>query len=87
MQNKALLHHTLVDGNYHNVMNCMKEFTVAQTLLTPSNAAYEIDRVLKTCWLERRPVHLQLPSDITHLEIEVDDQPLILPKQKVIKNS
>lgn len=82
MQNKALLHHTLVDGNYHNVMNCMKEFTVAQTLLTPSNAAYEIDRVLKTCWLERRPVHLQLPSDITHLEIEVDDQPLILPKQQ-----
>lgn len=78
MKNNALLHHTLVDGNYQNVMNCMREFTVAQTLITPANAAYEIDRVLKTGYLERRPVHLQLPSDITHLEIEVEDVPLIL---------
>lgn len=30
-----LIHHTLVDGNYDNIMNCMKEFTVAQTRLTP----------------------------------------------------
>ncbi len=28
-------------------MNCMKEFTVAQTRLTPANAAFEIDRVLR----------------------------------------
>ena len=54
----------------------MKEFTVAQTRLTPANAAAEIDRVLKQCFLERRPVHIQLPSDITHIQIEVDEAPL-----------
>lgn len=76
VQSGALIHHTLVDGNYDNIMNCMKEFTVAQTRLTPANAAAEIDRVLKQCFLERRPVHIQLPSDITHIQIEVDEAPL-----------
>ncbi|SPL71917.1 alpha-keto acid decarboxylase family protein [Acinetobacter stercoris] len=78
----ALLHHTLVDGNYDNIMNCMKEFTVAQTRLTPANAASEIDRVLRQCFIERRPVHIQLPSDITHIKIEVNEQPLNLIQPK-----
>jgi indolepyruvate decarboxylase len=56
----------------------MKEFTVAQTRLTPANAAFEIDRVLRQCFLERRPVHIQLASDITHVKIEVDERPLDL---------
>jgi len=76
----ALIHHTLVDGNYDNIMNCMREFTVAQTRLTPANAASEIDRVLRQCALERRPVHIQLPSDITHVKIQIDDQPLCLER-------
>lgn len=78
VQNGTLVHHTLVDGNYHNIMNCMKEFTVAQTRLTPANAAFEIDRVLRQCFLDRRPVHIQLASDITHVKIEVSDRPLDL---------
>ncbi|WP_241575334.1 alpha-keto acid decarboxylase family protein [Rosenbergiella nectarea] len=75
---RALLHHTLVDGDYDNIGRCVAEFTVAQTRLTPANAVIEIDRLLQCCWLERRPVHLQLPSDITHLMIEVPTKPLCL---------
>lgn len=78
VQKGTLVHHTLVDGNYDNIMNCMKEFTVAQTRLTPANAAFEIDRVLRQCFLDRRPAHIQLPSDITHVKIEVTDRPLDL---------
>jgi indolepyruvate decarboxylase len=78
VQKGILVHHTLVDGNYDNIMNCMKEFTVAQTRLTPANAASEIDRVLRQCFIERRPVHIQLASDITHVKIEVDIRPLEL---------
>lgn len=74
----ALLHHTLVDGNYDNIMNCMREFTVAQTRLTPANAVVEIDRVLRQCILTKRPVHIQLPSDITHIQIELPQQSLNL---------
>lgn len=73
-----LIHHTLIDGNYQNIMNCMREFTVAQTRLTPENAGVEIDRVLRQCFLTRRPVHIQLPSDITHFKIKTPNTPLDL---------
>lgn len=80
VQQGALLHHTLVDGNYQNILNCMKEFTVAQTRITPENAAAEIDRVLRQCLIEHRPVYIQLPSDITHVKIKVDGGALDLSK-------
>ena len=82
VNSRALIHHTLVDGDYDNIGRCMSEFTVAQGRITPANAAYEIDRVLRTCWLERRPVHLQLPSDITHIEVDVPESPLVLEDPK-----
>lgn len=78
INSRALLHHTLADGAYGNIGRCMAEFTVAQTRITPANAVTEIDRVLQACWRERRPVHLQLPSDITHLSIETPDSALVL---------
>ncbi|ADV84305.1 alpha-keto acid decarboxylase family protein [Terriglobus saanensis] len=64
MREGALLHHTMADGNYTNMWNCAREFTVAQARIEPSNARQEIDRVLRTCWIEKRPVYLQLPSDV-----------------------
>lgn len=80
IRSKALLHHTLADGNYDNVMNCYREFSAAYARITPENAVQEIDRVLGTCWREKRPVYLQLPSDICYVEIEVPDT---LPSLKV----
>ncbi len=71
MKNHQLLHHTLGDGNFDNVMNCFKQFTVAQALITPENAAQEIPRVISRAWIEKKPVYLQLPSDICDVEIEV----------------
>ncbi len=76
IRSRALLHHTLADGDYGNVMNCFREFTVAQALITPENAVCEIDRILRACWREKRPVHLQLPSDICFTEIDVPDRAL-----------
>lgn len=79
---RALLHHTLVDGNYDNVMITLREFTVAQARITVENAAAEIDRVLLTCYRERRPVYLQLPSDLATLQIEVPEHPLQLTETR-----
>ena len=73
IRGKALLHHTMADGNYDNVMNCYREFTVASARITPETAMWEIDRVLSACWQEKRPVYLQLPSDICYVEIDVPD--------------
>ncbi len=69
LDRRLLVHHTVGDGNYNNVLDCYRHFTVAQTRLTPVNAAGEIDRVLEACWREKRPVYLELPSDISYLEV------------------
>lgn len=76
MQKRALLHHTCADGNYENMMICMRQFTVAQARLTPQNAAVEIDRCLRACFVEKRPVYLQLPSDIALLRLNAPEHNL-----------
>jgi indolepyruvate decarboxylase len=76
MQHAIPVHHSAADGNFSNVLNCFREFTVAQTCLTYADAAQEIDRVLRACWREKRPVYIQLPSDIAYLTIDVPEQPL-----------
>ncbi|HGM5336672.1 TPA: alpha-keto acid decarboxylase family protein [Serratia marcescens] len=70
IKSRQLMHHTLADGNFDNVMTCFKQFTVAQVLITPENAAQEIPRVISRAWIEKKPVYLQLPSDLCDVEIE-----------------
>lgn len=60
------------------MLNCYREFTVAQTRIEPSDARQEIDRVLWTCWIEKRPVYLQLPSDVAGVRTESITAPLDL---------
>nr|WP_321982529.1 thiamine pyrophosphate-binding protein [uncultured Cohaesibacter sp.] len=78
MEGRLRIHHSLAEGNFDNVMNSVREFTVAQTRLTPANAAFEIDRILKICWIERQPVFIQIPSNISHLLINAPKGPLDL---------
>ncbi len=71
------LHHTLGTGDYADVMACVAQFTAAQARLAPETAAAEIDRVIRTAVERRRPVYLQLPSDVSHVEIEAPEMPLL----------
>ncbi|MBM7644467.1 indolepyruvate decarboxylase [Scopulibacillus daqui] len=76
----AYVHHTLGDGDFTHFNKMFKEVTVAQTTLTEENAAEEIDRVLQECWLYKRPVYINLPSDISYKKIEAPKSPLHLPE-------
>ncbi|WP_319495871.1 thiamine pyrophosphate-binding protein [uncultured Cohaesibacter sp.] len=78
MEGHLRIHHSLAEGNFDNVMNSVREFTVAQTRLTPANAAFEIDRILSICWIERQPVFIQIPSNISYLMIDAPTRPLNL---------
>jgi indolepyruvate decarboxylase len=75
---RALLHHTLANGNFDNMLTCYREFTIAQARIEPATARNEIDRVLRTCWLEKRPVYLQLPSDVAGVRTSPITKPLDL---------
>jgi TPP-dependent 2-oxoacid decarboxylase len=60
----ALVHHTLGDGNFTHFSTMVKEVTIAQTTPTSENARAEIDRVLRACWYQKRPVQINLPTDV-----------------------
>lgn len=76
MRNRLRVHHSMAEGNFDNIMNCAREFTSSGARITTSNAQIEIDRALTTCWQERCPVYLQIPSNISYLNIEVPETPL-----------
>lgn len=77
MDNGLYVHHTLGDGRFDHFSNMFKEVTVAQTLLTQENAAQEIDRVLLSCWRQKRPVHINLPIDVYNKPINKPSKPLL----------
>ncbi|PFJ04659.1 indolepyruvate decarboxylase [Bacillus cereus] len=79
MENGELVHHTLGDGKFDHFSNMYREITVAQTNLTPEHAAEEIDRVLRACWNEKRPVHINLP-------IDVYNKPINKPTESILNN-
>ncbi|NLD17029.1 MAG: alpha-keto acid decarboxylase family protein [Tissierellia bacterium] len=76
------VHHSLADGNFSNIANTYKEFTVVQTLVTQQNAKEEIDRALRAAVRYKRPVNIQLPSNLSYYFIDVDEEPL-LPESHV----
>ncbi len=76
MESRLRLHHSLADGNFDNVRNCLREFTAHTARLTPANAGEEIDRALLACLREKKPVFIQVPSNISYLEIDAPEEPL-----------
>jgi len=78
MQRGDLMHHTLANQEKGNFCRMFAEVTDAQARLTPENAVAEIDRLILTAWRRKLPVYLELPSDISYLEVEVPEPPLRL---------
>ena len=85
VQRGELMHHTLADRGKGDLCRIFTEVTAAQAQLTPENAVAEIDRMILTAWRRKLPVYLELPSDISYLEIEVPERPLkleMIPSEK-----
>lgn len=48
-----------------------KPITIAQTnLMDPATAPAEIDRVLQACYVNSRPVYIQLPADMVMEQVD-----------------
>lgn len=78
IETRALVHHTLLNGDYDNMLQAHAPFTTAQARLTPDNAGVEIDRVVSAVIRRKLPGYLQLPSDITTVMIPAPSAPLAL---------
>ena len=66
----ACMHHSLGDGNFRVFAEMAAKVTVAQANLTSAQTApSEIDRVLRQCLLQSRPVYIELPTDLVSEKI------------------
>ncbi|MBE9167746.1 alpha-keto acid decarboxylase family protein [Pleurocapsales cyanobacterium LEGE 06147] len=62
-EQKLLLHHAA--GDYNLQLSIFEKITVAAVRITsPTQAARQIDLTIATCLRERRPVYIEIPSDI-----------------------
>ena len=72
-QSRALIHHTLLDGDYSHFAKMYEPITVARAnLADPQTSAREIDRVLQQCLLHSRPVYIQVPVDMVTAQLPAD---------------
>lgn len=78
MNDRVRLHHSMLDGGYRNVHRAFSEFTEYSARISPENAVEVIDHALRAAYRSRLPVRLELPSDLTHVDISVPDNTLIL---------
>lgn len=66
----ACLHHSLGDGNFRLFAEMSAKITVAQAnLRDPSTATREIDRCLRECVMQSRPVYIELPTDMVRTQV------------------
>ena len=77
-QSKALMHHTFANGQFDMFAKMFTEITVAQALLTQDKPTEYIDRVLRECWIKKRPVYILLPSDLVSMQVPTPSEKLDL---------
>lgn len=71
--NHALLHHSLGNGDFQVFTKMSSMITVASTHLTYDHAIYEIDHVIKTAYLRKRPGYIGFPIDLMKKEVDIPD--------------
>jgi indolepyruvate decarboxylase len=78
-EGRALVHHTLGNGEF-DLFNRMAELIVcASAIMTPQNAASETERLIAEAIYHRRPVYIAFPSDVANTPVLGAAPPLSLP--------
>ncbi|KAF4996146.1 hypothetical protein FDECE_12571 [Fusarium decemcellulare] len=73
------VHHSLGDGNYRVFADMYKFVTVAQANLTdPSTAPEMIDKTLRECVQQSRPVYIEMPTDMVQAKVPAPESPIDL---------
>lgn len=69
-ESRALIHHTLNDGEYGHFAAMAKHVTVAQAnLWDPRTAPQELDLALQQCLMHSRPIYVQIPLDMVSVPV------------------
>jgi indolepyruvate decarboxylase len=73
---RALMHHTLGNGEYGLFQHMAEPVTCAQAVMTPQNVVYETERLIAAALFHCRPVYMAFPADLANLAAIGDLAPL-----------
>lgn len=63
---RAVMHHTLGNGEYDLFHRMSQSVVCASAVMTPQNVAYETERLIGEALYHRRPVYMALPADLAN---------------------
>jgi indolepyruvate decarboxylase len=63
---RAIVHHTLGNGEYELFHKMAQPVVCASAIMTPQNVAYETERLIFEALYHRRPVYMAFPLDVAN---------------------
>lgn len=66
---RALMHHTLGDGEYSLFRRMAEPVVCAHAVITAQNVLYETERLIAEALYHRRPVYMAIPADQANLPV------------------
>jgi indolepyruvate decarboxylase len=73
---RALMHHTLGNGEYDLFHRMSQPVVCASAILTPQNVEYETERLITEALYHRRPVYMAFPADLANQSVLGCAQPI-----------
>ena len=68
---RAIVHHTLADGEYRHFARMATHITVSQAMLEdPRLCPEQIDTTIRECLVQSRPVYIALPADMISVLVD-----------------
>ena len=77
---RAMMHHTLGDGEYDVFRRMSEPVVCAQAVMTPWNVARETERLIAEARYHRRPVYMGFPADAANQPVLDAAAPLPRPR-------
>ena len=68
-EGRALVHHTLGNGEFDVFARMTDPIVCASAIMTPQNAASETERLIAQALYHRRPVYMAFPSDVANAPV------------------
>jgi indolepyruvate decarboxylase len=79
-ESRALMHHTLGNGDYDLFRRMTEPVVCAHAVMTPQNAAYETERLIAEALYHCRPVYMAFPADLADRPITGSATPFAAPR-------
>ena len=68
-EGRALVHHTLGNGEFDLFHRMAEPIVCASAVMTPQNAVLETERLIAEALYHRRPVYMAFPSDVANIPV------------------